>query len=271
MTTTRPAKPPAPSVPAQPFFRLPDIPERHPDDMTSVDSLHQYGAIANIAQRLGHPDTTIVSAEHYVVPGPVYRANESKYPDLLVAFDTNPDAYAARNGYMVSEQGKPPDFILEVASQRTAAEDLEEKKDYYERMGVGEYWLYDKDGRFYGFILRGYRLVKGKYEAIEIDETASGVLQGRSVALGLDLRAGNRYLGWHDPATGEHIPTLPGETARAESEASRANEQTARADAEAARADAEAARADAQAARAVAAEAQVRELQAELLRLRPGP
>ena len=255
MTTARPAKPPAPSAPATPF-RLPDIPEREPDDMTSVDSLHRYGAIANIAQRLGRPDTTIVSAEHYVVPGPAYVAGESRYPDLLVAFGVDPDAYEASNGYIVSEQGKPPDFILEVASRRTAAEDLDEKKDYYERMMVGEYWLYDRDGRFYGFVLRGYRLVNDRYEAIEINEIAPGVYQGHSVALGLDLRAGNRYLGWHDPATGEHVPTLPAETARAEAEAARADEQTARA--------------EAAEARAASAEARAQELAAELHRLREG-
>ena len=240
MTTARPAKSPAPDATAQHFFRLPDIPERHPDDMTSVDSLHQYGAIANIVQRLGNSDATIVSAEHYVVPGPAYVAGESRYPDLLVAFDADPAAYEASNGYIVSEQGKPPDFILEVASRRTASDDLAGKMDYYERMGVGEYWLHDRDGLFYGFILRGYRLADGEYEAIEINEITPGVLQGYSVALNLNLRAGNRYLGWHDPSTGEHIPTLSGETARADAAEARAN----------------------------AAEARVQELAAELHRLR---
>ncbi len=224
MTTARPAQPPAPAALAQPGFRLPDIPEKHPDDMTSYDSLHQHGAAANLIQRLGDPDTTIVSAEHYVVPGPAYVAGESRYPDLLVAFDADPAAYDAHNGYIVSEQGKPPDFILEVASRRTASDDLAGKMDYYERMGVGEYWLYDRDGRFYRFILRGYRLVNGKYEPIAVDEIAPGVFQGHSVALNLNLRAENRYLGWHDPATGEHIPTLTSETARADAEAARARE-----------------------------------------------
>ena len=134
MTTIRPADLP---VDAAAPFRLPDIPERHPDDMTSVDSLHRHGAIANIIQYLGHRETTIVSAEHYVVPGPAYVAGESRYPDLLVAFDAKPVAYAASNGYVVSQQGKPPDFILEVASRGTAGDDLEAKRDYYEGLGVG--------------------------------------------------------------------------------------------------------------------------------------
>ena len=246
MTTTRPAN--APEPPAK-RFRLPDIPERHPDDMTSVDNLHRHGAIPNIAQYLGNPDTTIVSAEHYVVPGPAYVANESRYPDLLVAFDADPDAYAASNGYIVSEQGKPPDFVLEVASRHTAEDDLDAKKDYYQRLGVVEYWLFDSEARFYGFTLRGYRLVDGEYERIEVSETAPGVFQGYSAMLNLLLRAGNRYLGWHDPTTGEHVPTLLTEMARAEAERASRIRETARAD---------------------TAEVRVRELEAELRRLREG-
>lgn len=246
MTTTRPAS--APEPPAK-RFRLPDIPERHPDDMTSVDNLHRHGAIPNIAQYLGNPDTTIVSAEHYIVPGPAYVANESRYPDLLVAFDTDPDAYAASNGYIVSEQGKPPDFVLEVASRHAAEDDLDAKKDYYQRLGVVEYWLFDSEGRFYGFTLRGYRLVDGKYEQIEVSETAPGVFQGYSAKLNLILKAENRYLGWHDPATGAHVPTLETEMARADvAEAHAGREHAAR----------------------IRAETRMQDLEAELHRLREG-
>ncbi len=213
MTTAHPANPPAVSAPAE-RFRLPDIPERHPDDMTSVNNLHQYGAIPNIVQHLGNPETTIVSAEHYVVPCPAYVANESRYPDLLVAFDANPAAYQASNGYIVSEQGKPPDFILEVASRRTASDDLTGKKDYYEGLRVVEYWLFDSGARFYGFTLRGYRLVDGKYEEIEVLEIQPCVFQGYSAALNLILKVEDGRLGWHDPATEEHIPTLQSQTAR---------------------------------------------------------
>ena len=130
MTTT--FQPPGPTGAR---FRLPDIPEREPDDMTSFRSLHRIGISASLAQCLGHPDTTIVGAELYIVPGPAYVAGESRYPDLLVAFDVDPDAYDASNGYIVSEQGKPPDFVLEVASRRTARLDRTVKKDYYERVG----------------------------------------------------------------------------------------------------------------------------------------
>ena len=36
-----------------------------------------------------------------------------RYPDLLVAFGVDPAAYKASNAYVISEQGKPPDFVLE--------------------------------------------------------------------------------------------------------------------------------------------------------------
>ena len=258
MTTARPAKSPAApdSAPAKPF-RLPDIPERHPDDMTSVDNLHQHGAIANIVQHLGNPESTIVSAEHYVVPGPAYVANESRYPDLLVAFDADPAAYRASNGYIVSEQGKPPDFILEVGSRRSAVDDREGKKDYYERLGVAEYWLFDSGAEFYGFNLAGYRLENGRFQPIPVSEIGPGMVEGYSAVLNLNLRAENGYLGWYDPATGEHIPTLQTQTARAETAETRA--------------EAERATRIRETARAETAEARVQELEDTIRRLREGP
>ncbi len=213
MTAIRPVNPPAASDPA---FRLPDIPERHPGDMTGYDNLRQFGAAANIIQYLGRPETTIVSAEHYVVPGPACVTGENRYPDLLVAFDADPAAYRASNGYVVSQQGKPPDFILEVASRATAADDLGAKNDYYERLGVTEYWLFDSEAEFYGFNLAGYRLEGGGYQSIEVTQISPGVFQRYSATLNLNLRAANGYLGWYDLATDEHIPTLQTQTARAD-------------------------------------------------------
>ena len=194
MTTTRSAD--WPDVPPVPF-RLPDIPERHPDDMTSYDNLHRYGAAANIIQYLGRPETTIVSAEHYVVPGPAYVAGESRYPDLLVAFDVDPDVYRISNGYIVSQHGKAPDFILEVASRSSAVDDREGKKDYYERLGVAEYWLFDSEAEFYGFTLAGYRLDRRVgFQPIEVREVSPRSDAGATArVLNLDLRDRGRLPG----------------------------------------------------------------------------
>ena len=264
MTTTRRAQPLGASAPGTArFFRLPDIPEKHPDDMTSFQHLAATGNVSSIAQYLGNSNTTIVSGERYIVPGPAYNASECRYPDLLVAFGVDPAAYQARNGYMVSEQGKPPDFILEVGSQHTASADLGVKKDYYERIGVGELWLYDSEGEHYGFKLRGYRLENSHYQPIDVAEIAPEVFEGYSATLNLLLRAGDAYLGWHDPDTGEHIPTLQSQTERAETAEARAERESAARIRETERAERESA------ARA-RAEARAQELEAELRRLREG-
>lgn len=256
MTTIRTTSPSCVAPVPVKRFRLPDIPERDPEDMTSYDSLHRYGAAANLREYLGSPESTIVSAEHYVVPGPAYVSGESRYPDLLVAFGVSPASYRERNGYVVSEQGKAPDFIMEVGSRQTASADLGEKKDYYEELGVGELWLYDGGGEYYGFTLRGYRLVEGRYEEITMREIGAGVFEGYSTALRLNLRGEAGWVGWHDPVTGEHIPTLVTERARAAAAEARATAAETRATAEA--------------VRAASAEARVRELEAENRRLREG-
>ena len=212
MTTTRSTKLPSP------FFVLPDIPQRHPDDMTSFEHLHEPGQTHHLSQYLGNHDTTLVTGDRYVILGPDFDASDSRYPDLLVAFGVDPAAYRASNGYVISEQGKPPDFILEVASRHTADDDRGVKKDYYERLEVREYWLFDSEGRFHGFTLRGYRLVDGRYEEIEVREISPGAFQGYSAALNLILRVEDGFLGLYDPATEEHIPTFQSERARAESE-----------------------------------------------------
>ena len=40
-------------------------------------------------------------------------------PDLIIAFDVNPEAYREDNEYVISRQGKPPDLVMEITSQRT--------------------------------------------------------------------------------------------------------------------------------------------------------
>ena len=56
-------------------------------------------------------------------------------PDCLVAFGVNPAAIVARNGYVIGEVGKPPDFVLEVASRSTGRRDNTVK-----RAGVHGVW-----------------------------------------------------------------------------------------------------------------------------------
>ena len=57
---------------------------------------------------------------------------------MYVAFDVDANAIRRRNGYLIREVGKPPDFVVEVASETTASIGVGSKRDLYARMGVAE-------------------------------------------------------------------------------------------------------------------------------------
>ena len=235
-------------------FILPDPPE-HPDDkMTSFDQLAATGKAHSLAIHLGNPETTLVAGDSYVVVRPTRNMAGSHYPDLLVAFDVDPALYKASNGYVISEQGKPPDFVLEIASRRTGHIDVGEKREAYAAIGIGEYWRFDETGRYHGTRLAGDRLVGDRYRTIDIDELAADVLQGYSAGLHLHIRWEQGELGLHVPETGLHIATLTSERA------GRIQERAGRIQAEA--------RADQERAARLQAETRVREMEEQLRRLR---
>ena len=225
--TTHARKPASPTSPSPGRFRLPDIPEREPDEVTQFDELFKTGRSHALAVHLGNPETTLVEADRWIIAEPGTYRDLARYPDLLVAFGVDPSAYEASNGYVISEQGKPPDFVLEVASASTADTDTGAKRDDYARLGILEYWRFDKTGQHHGTRLAGDRLENGVYVPIDIDELSADVLQGYSEALGLYLRWERGELGWHDPATGRHIATFDTERARADNAEARADAERA--------------------------------------------
>ena len=165
----------------------------------------------------------------------------------------------------MEEQGKPPDFVLEIASARTGSIDVGRKREDYERLQIPEYWRFDETetGRHHGAKLGGDILVDGQYRPAAIEEVGDGALQGYSPVLDLYLRWEQGELVWIDPATGQPIATLEDERARA------VREREARIEEREARAAAEAERNAEREAR-LAAEARVRELETENQRLRGG-
>ena len=227
-------------------FRLPDPPEREADEATQFDQLFKTGNAHYLIQHFGNRETTLVEADRWMVASPSTDLADARQPDLLIAFDVKPAVYEANNGYVVSEQGKPPDFVIEIASESTASIDVGEKRDHYAALGILEYWRFDKTGEFYGARLAGDRLVGGAYQPIPIDEMRDGNLRGYSAVLNLIVRWEQGQLGWYGPGTEHHIATLDSERARAD------GERQARVAAE---------------ARAENAEARIRELEQ---RLQPG-
>ncbi len=201
--------------------RLPDIPERNPDEkMTAFDHVHRAGNAYLIAQYLldqgAEAERLLVTADHWIVQDAEDFQRRRRYPDLMVAFDVDLEAHKASNGYIIAEQGKSPDFVLKVASQSTGRVDVGPKRDDYEAFGIREYWRFDEAGAFHGVRLAGDRLAEGRYEPIEIAAHDDGSLRGCSAALDVVLQWQEGRLGWLDPRTSRHIPTFLDERLRAE-------------------------------------------------------
>ena len=212
-------------------FRLPDPPEREPDEkMTTAIHLHEPGNTHHLAQHFGNPETTLVTAERYItmLPELLPSGSPRRYPDLMIAFGVDPALYRKSNGYIISEQGKPPDFVLEIASRSTGEEDTGPKRCDYEALGISEYWRFDETGEFHHTRLAGDRLTDGQYQPIPIEQLEDGILQGYSEILNLQIRWERGQLRWHDPATGRHIATFDDERARADDERARADNAEAR-------------------------------------------
>ncbi len=221
---------------------MPDPPERRPEEISGFNHLGLTGSTYLLTKYFGHPDTTLVAGEHYIAPFPTRDMAGIKFPDLMIAFKVNPEAYRRSNAYIISEQGKPPDFVLEIASRATGYLDVGEKRDAYAALGILEYWRFDDTGRYHGSMLAGDRLEHGTYRPIAIEELEAEVLQGYSAVLNLHLRWEYGKLGWYDPTTGRHIPTYDDQVARAEAaewHALEAEERAEAADARARKSEAE--------------------------------
>ena len=245
--------------------RLPDAPER--DDMTTFAFLHLPGNAANLARHLGNPETTIVMGDQYLRHSSP-AADNGRVPDLLIAFGADREQYQRDNGYIIGRQGKPPDFVLEIASENTGEADTAEKRDYYEQCGVGEYWRFDHTGQYHGARLAADRYVNGSFRPIAIRAVGAEVLEGYSESLKLTIRWSHGALEWIDPRTGEHIPTI--DSIEAEKEAEQAGRLAAEAEKEAEREARLGAEREAREARGEAREARARarELETQLAELR---
>ena len=216
---------------------LPEPPRRNPDEYgVNWRHLTINGNAHFLSRHFGHPDTTLISANWYIVPAPtaeyivpelVADLKGCFAPDLLIAFNVDPEAYHRSNGYIVSEQGKPPDFVLEIASCSTGRLDLCEKRDAYAALGIPEYWRFDETGCHHGTRLAGDRLKDGVYQPVAVEELPGDILRGYSRILHLDLRWSDHRLEWHDPDTERHISTFDDELARYKRAKARADEARA--------------------------------------------
>ncbi len=101
-------------------------------------------------------------------------------PDVMVVHGV---PSRRRGSCRVWEEGKAPDFVLEVLSDSTNAKDESDKRKEYAAMGVREYFLYDPLGR---------SMVSAKGGSTLEGETSSG----------WDLPRDSPLAGWEHPQRG---------------------------------------------------------------------
>ena len=152
--------------------KFPHFPPR--DDMQNSLHLDRPAHQAALEAHFGNVETTIILSEIPVRPTPGGYPGV-RIPDLLIAFNVNFARGVDQNGYSIRDQGKPPDFVLEIASVRTAENDYTTKRLDYAAYGIPEYWRFDPTGgQRYDAPLAGDRLSNGAYQPIEIVETEPG-------------------------------------------------------------------------------------------------
>jgi Uma2 family endonuclease len=126
---------------------------------------------------------------------------KSVSPDVFVVFGV---AKKRRNTYLTWEEGRTPDFVLEVASPSSYTKDTIDKKDLYASvLGVKEYYIYDPLGEIVPSFI-GFRLIGGEYQEIEfVNERLL------SETLGLELGERDGELRLYNPNTQQWLQTPP--------------------------------------------------------------
>lgn len=110
----------------------------------------------------------------------VTRKLKFRGPDFFVALGVRDEP--RRRSWVVENEGKYPDVIVEVLSSRTKNADRGRKKDIYEQIfRTHEYFLFDPNAN----TLEGFRLVDGKYVAIA--PNAHGHLWSEKLEMALGL------------------------------------------------------------------------------------
>ncbi len=108
-----------------------------------------------------------------------------------------------RPNYLIWEERKGPEVVIELTSRATREEDVEDKYELYQdTLRVPEYFLFDPLGEYLRPTLEGYRLRRGRYEPIT-------PVKGRlpSKVLGLHLEGNGRDLRLYDPTVKQWLPT----------------------------------------------------------------
>jgi len=119
-----------------------------------------------------------------------------------------------RENYLMWEEGRGLDMVIELTSKTTMMEDIEEKYNLYvDKLGVKEYYLFDPKEEYLKPSFQGYRRGKETFRPIKF---VDGRLPSKVLGLHLE-RVGDELRLWN-PDTGEQLPTPTELATRAEAE-----------------------------------------------------
>jgi Uma2 family endonuclease len=122
-------------------------------------------------------------------------------PDAFVVRGVPKHRQPDRRRYLVWEEGKGPDVVIEITSESTREEDIDDKMRLYRtELKVREYFLFDPYEEYLEPSLQGHRLVNGQWVPIQ-------PIDGRvpSEVLDLHLERTGDNLRLYSPATGKWL------------------------------------------------------------------
>ena len=213
----------------------------HPEDYSHIEQLPDPPREPDMVQRksLSTLDGTLsphfAAFDDVLLTGEIYvRTDEEDArelaPDFIFARQvSDPERVIRRNGYVISEVGKPPDLVLEVGSRSTGRRDYTVKREGYAALGIREYWRFDPSGgEHHDRPLAGDTLTDGEYVPIEVVAEADGRHRGYSEILELELWWEEGTLRFRDPASAQFLLTPQELYERAEIAENRAGTAEAR-------------------------------------------
>ena len=180
-------------------------PDPMPDAMLQEPILRSLLAVLSSRAQARNPGQHLFDSSNTIVCYDPSNLNIRVAPDYYFAVGIDPETLKYRGIYRTWVLGKPPDFVLEVASPSTARNDETTKRDIYANMGVPEYWRYDptdliipNQRPLYEVPLVGEILVNGVYEPLPINPGPEGCIMGYSPALGVSLAVKDKRLMVYD-------------------------------------------------------------------------
>ena len=199
----RTRKPPWPAAPPRPAAIAYPESDGKPMSETPIHGRAMVDAQQPLQDRYAHRDGVYVGGNmmmYYVAGNPKRWIS----PDVFVAF--GPSREPLRRIWKTWEEGKLADFVLEVTSESTRANDEGSKRRLCQRLGVTEYWQFDPTGDYLDPVLKGRRLgARDTYELVPLATTPEGLLYGESRVLALHLCLDEGRLRLFDPAAGEFL------------------------------------------------------------------